>query len=789
MQDSHGGLTAGARFGRFTIEDQLGAGGMGRVYRAHDPALDRAVAIKVLHESSTAGGERLLAEARSASGLNHPNICTVYEVGDAGGQPFIAMELVDGQPLSSLITSTGLPPDVVMRIGPQVAAALAHAHDRGVVHGDLKPQNVIVTPSGAVKLLDFGLARTLDPVSLESITRAGSDPVAHELAGTLPYMAPETLRGAPLRPAGDVWALGVLLHEMIAGARPFTGRTAFDVAGGILNAPPPPPPASASPALAAVIARCLQKDPALRYRTARDVLLALEPLAAGVPPRARRSGARPTTYALAIVAAAGLVAVALWLWRPERGPAAPTATQTAIASLMVLPFDNTSGDPREDYFSSGMTDALITDLSRLPNLTVISRTSSARYKALGKTPREMGRDLGVQAIVDGSVLRADDQVRISVRLVDTTTDRNLWVQDYLRPVRDVLSLQAEVARAIAAEIKTSFLPADQQRLATVTSVDPRAVEEYLKGRHQWNRRTPASLLQAVEHFRQATSLAPDYGAAHAGIAEALVLLPAFPISAMSPEQALPQAIESAGRAIAIDDRLAEAHAALAYARLHSLDLEGAHTAFRRALSVNAGYATAHFWYAAALGAMGRFEESIAEAKRAEKLDPVSPIIVSGIAWMHHLARRFDEEERSARAALALEPNFMMAHYRLGEALIQQGRHGEAIAALEKARVLSDGSPDLTAAVAYAYGRAGRLQDARASLRTLLDLKNANARYISSYAIALVYTGLGDRDQAFAWLRRARLERAWGMAFLNVEAHFDPIRADPRFAAIADALKR
>ena len=780
MQDAPDGLTAGARFDRFTIEDHLGAGGMGRVYRAHDPTLDRAVAIKVLHETSASARERLLAEARSASGLNHPNICTVYEIGDAGGVPFIAMELVSGQPLDSLIAGTGLLPPMVTRLGAQIGAALAHAHDRGIVHGDLKPQNVIVTPSGAVKLLDFGLARTLDPVSLESITRAGSDPVPHEMAGTLPYMAPETLRGAPLRPAADVWALGVLLHEMTAGRRPFSGRTAFDVAAGILEAPPASLPASASPALAAVVARCLQKDPSLRYRTARDVLLALEPLAAGAPLHDRRVDARTATVGLAVLAVVGAVAAYFWLGHP----AAPPATHTAIASLMVLPFDNTSGDAHEDYFASGMTDALITDLSRLPDLTVISRTSSARYKALAKSPREMGRELGVQAIVDGSVLRADDQVRISVRLVDTATDRNLWVQDYVRPARDVLALQAEVARAIAGEIKTSFLPADQQRLAAVTSVDPRAVEEYLKGRHQWNRRTPASLLQALEHFRRAVALAPGYGPAHAGIAESLVLLPAFPISAMAPEEALPQAIAAAGRAITLDDRLAEAHAALAYARLHSLDPDGAQTAFRRALTVNPGYATAHFWYAAALGAAGRFDDSIAEAKRAERLDPVSPIIVTGIAWMHHLARRFDEAERSARAALALDPNFMMAHYRLGEALIHQGRVNDAIGALETARVLSDGSPDLTAAVAYAYGRAGRGQDARNSLRTLLDLKAAKTRYVSPYAIALVYTGLGDRDPAFAWLERARLQRAWGMAFVNVEAHFDPIRADPRFAAVA-----
>lgn len=784
MPDTSDALAAGSRFGRFTIEGELGSGGMGRVYRAHDPTLNRPVAIKILREAGALARERLLAEARSASGLNHPNICTIYETGDVGGAPFIAMELVTGQPLSSLITIAGLSTDVVTRVGLQIAAALAHAHDRAVVHGDLKPQNVIVTAVGSIKLLDFGLARTLDPVSLESITRAAMDPIADEVAGTLPYMAPETLRGAARRPAADVWALGVLLHEMAAGRRPFSGPTAFDLADGILNAPPAPLPTTASPALAAVVARCLQKDPALRYSTARDALLALEPLAADFGPRldptVHRPRLRRATITFAAVAASAVLGAYFWLGRT----AGPPATRTSIASLMVLPFDNLSRDPGEDYFADGMTDALITDLSRLPDLKVISRTSSTRYKALGKSLQEIGRDLDVEAIVDGSVLRTEDQVRISVRLVDAATDRNLWAQDYTRKVQDVLSLQADVARAIASEIRTSFVPADQQRFASPAAVHPQALEEYLKGRHQWNRRTPSSLVQAVAHVRKAVMLQPDYGPAHAGIAESLVLLPAFPTSAMSPDEALPQASASANRAIALDDRLAEAHAALAYARLHSLDPAGAESAFRRALTINPGYATAHFWYAAALAAAGRFDESIAHVKRAETLDPVSPIILSGTAWMHHLARRFDEEVQSARAALALDPNFMMAYYRLGEGLLHQGRTNDAVAALEKARVLSDGSPDMIAAVAYAYGRVGRRREARDSLRRLLELKESKTRYVSSYALALVYTGLGDRDDAFAWLRRARVERAWGMAFVNVEADLDPLRADPRFAVVA-----
>lgn len=782
MADTSDALPAGSQFGRFTIEGELGAGGMGRVYRAHDPTLNRPVAIKVLRDASPAARNRLLAEARSASGLNHPNICTIYEVGDVGGVPFIAMELVVGQPLSSLLATHGRSTHHARRLGLQVVAALAHAHERGIVHGDLKPQNVLVTPAGTIKLLDFGLARTLDPASLESITQAGTTRVPDEIAGTLPYMSPETLRGAPLRPAADVWALGVLLYEMAAGGRPFSGPTTFDLADGILHSPPAPLPVSTSPALAAVITRCLEKDPTLRYSTARDAMLALEPAVADKgTPRDRVGRQRRIRRAMyAVVTVAAVVVAASW-WMASR--VAPPTGRESVASLMVLPFENLSPDPREDYFANGMTDALITDLSRLPNVRVISRTSSMRYRSLGKSPQTIRRELGVEAIVDGSVFRASDQVRISVRLVDAATDRNLWGHDYTGGVQDVLSLQADVARAIAGEIGVSFAPADERRLTSVAAVSPAAIEQYLWGRHQWNRRTPSSLRQALAHFRQAVALQPDYAAAHAAIAETLVLLPAFPISAMPPEEALLQARASAERAIALDDRLAEAHAALAYVRLHSLDHAGAEAAFQRALDVNPGYATAHFWYAAALASVGRFDDAIEHATRAERLDPVSPIILSGTAWMHHLARRFDMEVQSARRALDLEPNFLMAHYRLGEGLLHQGQMSQAVDALDKARALSDDSPDLIAAVAYAHGRAGQTRAARAALQTLLRLRTSNVRYVSPYAVALVYTGLADRDQAFAWLRRAHTERAWGMAFLNVEPAFDSLRSDPRFAAL------
>jgi tetratricopeptide (TPR) repeat protein len=338
-----------------------------------------------------------------------------------------------------------------------------------------------------------------------------------------------------------------------------------------------------------------------------------------------------------------------------------------------------------------------------------------------------------------------------------------------------------VARAIAGEIKASFAPADERRFAAAPSLDPKAVEHYLKGRYQWNRRSPASLSQALTHFREAVALQPDYAAAHAAIAETLVVMPAFGI--MPPHQAFNDAIAAANKAIALDARLAEAYAGLAYARLHALDRDGAEAAFQQALTVNPGYANAHFWYAAAAASAGRFDEAIAEAKRAEALDPVSPIVLLGTSWIYHLARRFDDEVAQARAVLTLEPNFLMGHYRLGEGLLQLGRMEEALAALQKARELSDDNPDHVAAVAYARARMGRKREAEEALRGLLRLRNGTQRYVSAHAIGLVYTGLGNRDEAIAWLERARHELAWGMAFLGVEPDFDPLRSDRRFAAL------
>lgn len=776
-------------WGHLRVLERIGYGAFGEVYRAWDTRLDREVALKLLPADRGAGdgpASSIIQEGRLLARVRHPNVATIYGAEQIGTRIGLWMEFIRGRTLKQIVDGGKVFSGAeASEIGAKLCQAVAAVHSAGLLHRDIKAQNVMLAENGRAVLMDFGTGREL------------ADNYTSDLAGTPLSLAPEILQGREATVQSDIYSVGVLLYHLVTGSYPVRAQSLGDVRlahergerTGIRKARAQ---SDLSPKLARILERAIDPRPELRYRSADALAADL----AALKPRPTRP-LRYATVAAALLVLAGAVGwevlgrqvgssrtPSALLSRMWLGHMAGPATPASIASLIVLPFDNLSRNASEDYFSSGMTDVLITDLSRLPNLKVISRTSSARYKTLGKSSQAIGRELGVEAIVDGTVLRADDQVRISVRLVDAATDRVLWAQDYRRKLQDVLSLQADVARAIANEIRTSFVPADQQRLASAPTIDREALNEYLKGRHQWNRRTPSSLLQALAHFREAVQRQPAYAAAHAAIAETLVVLPAFPIAAMSPEEALPQARAAAERAIALDNRLAEAHVALAYVRLHSLDPAGAETAFRQALTINPNYATAHFWYAAALGAAGRFDESIAEAKRAETLDPVSPIIVSGTAWMHHLARRFDDEVQSARAALALEPNFLMAHYRLGEGLLHLGRAKQAVAALENARAQSGNSTDLIAAVAYAHGRMDRHREARESLRTLLQIREAKTRYVSAYTLALVYTGLADRDEAFAWLRRARAERAWGMAFINVEPDFDPLRSDPRFAAVA-----
>ncbi len=774
----------GQTFGRYEIVAVLGAGGMGEVYRARDTRLDRDVAIKFVAAPGPESAAALsLAEARAASALNHPHLCTLFEVEELDGEVFIVMELVEGRPLQSLIGAEGLPVHSVLRYGSQIAAAVAHAHERQILHRDLKSANVMITTEDRAKVLDFGIARRYADREIEQTTSVvqALDEIG-TLAGTLPYMSPEILRGEPPTPRSDVWGLGVLLFEMATGRRPFVGRTPVELTAAILREPVPAMRPDTPPALVAVVRRCLEKQPGPRYTNAGQVAAALEAIDSGagpvttVRPRGRVSGSVAAGVTL-LVALAAL----LW-WRPWTA-AVPEAT---IRSLAILPLSDLSGTASDEYFADGITDALIGEIGQLDPLRVISRTSMMRYKGTRKSIPEIARELSVDAVLEGSVLRVGARVRITAQLVQAGTELSIWTSTYERDVGEIIALQRDLARTVATELRVRLTPSQESRLAAEPRVVPAALEAYLRGRYQWNKRTPDSLLASIGLFEEAVRQDPSYAAPYAGLASSYVLLGGFSIGHSSSTESLPKAREAARRALTLDPDLPEGHAALAYTLLYQWDMAGSEHEFLRAIELNPNDATTRFWYGARLAAEARFDEAIDQATRGRALDPVSPIITAGVSWMNHLARRHDQAAELARAALALEPDFLIGRARLGIAAKHLRDYPRAIAELGRCLQLSPEGPDHLAQLGQVYALQGRRDAARKVITRLLEL--AATRYVPAYDIALIHDALGERDAAFQWLRRAYDERYGPLVFLEVDPDLVGVRADPRFAALISELE-
>lgn len=776
-------LILGQRLGRYRIEGLLGTGGMGEVYRAHDPRLDRQVAVKVIKAAAdTPAPGVLIQEARAASALNHPNICTVHEVDEGDGQTFIVMELVDGRPLSAAIGTQGLFAERALRYAIQIASALAHAHARRVIHRDLKSANVIVTNDGRAKVLDFGIARRRDDLDVAATTRLAESPhVDNAFAGTVAYMAPECLQGSPADERSDIWSLGVLSYEMLAGQRPFVGRTLFDVTSAILRESVPPLPQHIPQGLQNIVRRCLEKEPGQRYQRASEVVAALETVELHPRPIARDTG-RHRRKASLYGAAGALVllttgAIAWSVWTRNRSATA------AIQSVAVLPFTDLSNVSSSEplYLADGMTDAIIAEIGQLGALRVTSRTSSVRYRNARKSIPEIARELSVDAVLEGSVVRAGSRVRVTTQLIRAATDSSLWSGSYERDVGDILGLQRDVARSVAEELRLSLTPQQSSRLRAHQTVRPEAVEAYLKGRYHWNKRTVPALLASISLFEEAIRTDPSYAAPHAGLAGSYVLLGGPALGIRPSTESLPLARASAARALELDPDLPEAHTTLAYALLWSWDMEGSERAFQQALRLNPSDATTRFWHAVRLAAGGRFEEAIAEGRRGQQLDPVSAIVTAGVSWVSHLAGRHELAAEQARAALAIEPEFIIGMVRLGVAYKHQGQYDKAVSELERAVELSQRHLDHLAQLGQTYALLG---DTRQARRILAELRTqARERYVPAFDLALVHAGLGERDAAFASLERAFEERYGPLALLDVEHDLDALRTDSRFGGL------
>jgi serine/threonine protein kinase/Flp pilus assembly protein TadD len=737
------------QIGRYRVAAKLGAGGMGIVYRAYDEKLRRDVAIKLLHrQPDSSSRAQILQEARASSALNHPGICTVYEVDDHDDQSFIVMELIEGRPLSDLIPADGFPFESVRSYGLQVADALAHAHARGIIHRDVKPSNILVIAQGRIKILDFGLGQHVGShISDRTTGQTASDVGA--LAGTLAYMAPEQLRGERAAARSDVWSLGVVLYEMITGSRPYSGDTQFTLTASILADPPRPLPANVPAGLKRIVSRCLTKDPVERYQDAGQVHAALEALDA--PRRAPATG------------------------RPARRSASPTR----VRSLAVLPLENLSPGPDDEFFADGMTDTLITTLAQIRALRVISRTSVMRFKGTRQPLPEIAQALNVDAIVEGTVLRSHGRVRITAQLIHAASDTHLWAKQYEGDVRDVLTLQSDVARAIAQEIQIQLSPQEKSRLRRSRPVDPAAYEAYLKGRHFWYRRSPDALRKGVELLQQAITLDPSFALAHAAVAEAHVSMGWDLFGLTAPSESFPLAKQSAQRALEIDPSCAEAHAALGNTAMgFDWDWVTAEREFKHAIELKPQYGPAHIWYSHLLKAIDRNEESLAESRRALECDPLGLVLNMHMGWHLVYARQYEKAIEQCQKTLELDPTFILAHVFLGQAYVHSGAFTDAIAAFEKAVELSRRHPTYLADLGHGYAVAGRHSDALSVLKELHE-KSAE-RFVAARGIAEIHLGLGEVDEAFVWLERGFQQRNGWLIHIRDNPRYDRVREDPRY---------
>lgn len=832
-------IQPGARLGRYEVRSLLGTGGMGEVYLAFDTSLRRQVAIKLLPVDVTQNKTRLSRferEAYAASSLNHPNILTVHEIGEQDGHHFIATEYVEGESLRQQISRTPLQLREVLDIAQQIASALAAAHHAGIVHRDIKPENVMLRSDGLVKVLDFGLVKLADEVAAPAIQTDTDNEAPTRtrvvntepgmVMGTANYMSPEQARGLEVDSRTDIWSLGVVLYEMSAGRLPFEGATTTDVLSMILHHQPLSLllQRSDTPAeLERIVEKALTKEKDERYQTVKDLGLDLKrlkqhleleaELERSITPEegARRAGQTATGRGTLTITGA-----------TKAGAAAPTAEGSAartissaeyivseikqhkrgallalsalivaialifayvfysrtrsqrISSVAVLPFTNTGGDPNMEYLSDGISESLINALSQLPELKVIARSSAFKYKGQEVDVQEAAKALGVQAIVTGRVVQRGDSLQVSAEMVDVRDKTQLWGEQYSRKSTDLQAVQEEIARAISEKLRLRLSGADEQQLSKRATTNAQAYQLYLNGIFHRRKGGFENARKAIDYYNQAVALDPNFALAFTGVADAYRYLAAN--SVLDPKEAYPKANAAIQKALALDAALPEAHVALGMIKFDEWDWAGADREFKRALELNSNLAEAHFRYSQYLSPMGRHTEAEAEVKRAQELDPLRIPLRGQEGVNLYFAQHYDLAIQRLQDLLKIEPDQSVSRVYLGYTYAAKGMYPQAIAEYQEVIRIDGEVTSVLCYLGYALAMSGKRSEAQA----ILDKLKSTKEYVSPAELAVLYVGLGDKEGAIAALERAYAAHDLQMQLLKVDAHYDSLRADPRF---------
>jgi serine/threonine-protein kinase len=804
------------------------------VYLAQDTKLDRKVALKILPADLAANQDRMrrfVQEAKAAAALNHPNIATIHEIGEGDGVNFIAMEFIDGATLREKIHQKQADLRKLLRHLQHVAEGLAKAHAAGIVHRDLKPDNIMITRDGHAKILDFGLAKLIEARLSDGGTEDAATAIMRQqstpgmIMGTVGYMSPEQAQGktSEIDQRSDIFSFGCILFETATGKKPFEGDSIVKSLHSLIYEPVPPikdlnPSAPAE--LQRIIRRCLEKDADDRYQSIREVAIELKHLrrelqtsadldttvpppvstqsvvstdsGSTIAPTAAQSASIPPALssaeyvvqgirrhklvtAIAVVLLVGAVGLFAYYLRTRD-------TATSIDSIAVMPFVNENHDPNTDYLSDGLTESIINNLIQLPSLRVSPRSSVFHYKGKDTDPLQIGKELGVRAVLAGRMLQRGDNLIISAELLDVRDNKQIWGEQYSRKVSDVLAVQQEISREITDRLRTKLSGDEQKQLTRRDTRNPEAYQFYLKGRYYWNKRTAENLKKGIEQFQQAADKDPNYALAFVGLADCYLLLEDYGGTPAS--ETFPKAKAFAERALQLDASLSEAHTSLGYIYNNLWEWDQAEEESKRSIEMNPNYPNAHFWYALYLQDVGRFDQALIEAKRAYELDPLSLIISTRLATNYLLEGDVNASIAQCKRAIDLDPSFPRAHTLLGFAYLKQGNYADALTELQKGNELTARTRFGLASLGYGYALAGKRAEALAILKEIQEKYDKHEAL--GQDMAAVYAGLGDKDQAFAWLEKDFQARSGLLSRVRWESSFDSLHSDPRFT---DLLRR